>query len=130
MKIVAVDGAIVVNISWYVEGLNLLAMRITDDISDLSVVVLCSILRVPHDFVDEIAEMQNEAKPILVAGLFIFIDHSAVCILRAEIRVLAAYEGKSNRPWVVVRGCCDGSTHATARTVLIRKAVPINLRGL
>ena len=66
---------------------------IAHDVADLAIVhALRAIFRIPDHFVDEIAEMQHEAETILFGGALVFVDHPAIGVLRALIRVLAADE--------------------------------------
>src|SRR5579864_7008906 len=60
-KIRTINGAIVFHCCWDMKVANLFAVRVADDISQAAVIhTLRSVLRIPHNFVDEVAEVQYE----------------------------------------------------------------------
>ena len=84
---------------------DLFAVRIADDVAQAPVVhTLRPILRVPDDFVDEVAEVQHEAEPILLGGALILEDHPPIGVLRAVVGILAADEREAHRSRIVVGG--------------------------
>ena len=79
---------------------DLLAVLVTHEVANAAVIhALRPVFRIPDDFVDEIAEMQDEAQPVLFGGALILEDHSPVGVLRAVVCVLATDEREVHRPW-------------------------------
>ena len=68
-QIRAIDRAIIGKRGRNVEIVDLFAMFITDDIAELAIVhALRAIFGIPDNFVNEIAEVQNETELILLRG--------------------------------------------------------------
>jgi hypothetical protein len=72
--------------------------------------------------------VQHEAQSILLWRTLVFEDHAAVSILRTLIGILAAHEGKTYRPLIVLCGSSDGAAHPAAVPMRIGEAIPINRR--
>ena len=69
------------------EVLYFFAVLITNNIANAAIVhSLGTVFGIPHNFVDEVAEMEHEAESIFLGSMFVFIDHSAISVLRPVIR--------------------------------------------
>ena len=129
-EICAVSRAIVVHCGRNVEVADLFAVRVADDVADATVVhALRSVFWIPHNFIDEVAEVQHEANTICFGSALILENHSAVGVLRAVVGILATHESKADGSGVVHGGCCDGAADATAEAFGVAEAVPIHMAG-
>jgi hypothetical protein len=109
----------------------LLAMRIAHEIADAAIVVaLRAVFGIPDEFVDEVAEMQDEAQARVGRRVLVVVDHAPVGRLRAEVRVLARNEREAHGTRVVEGGRGQRAADAAAVAVGIGEAVPVLARGL
>ncbi len=68
-------------------------VAVTNDVSQTAVVhPVRTIFGVPNDFVDEVSEVKHEPDAILLGGLFVLKNHSAVRVLSTLVSVLTPYE--------------------------------------
>ena len=83
-----------------------LAVRIADQVAQPAAALHAArtVLGIEDDLVDEIAEMKDEAHPVLGRPSFVLEDHAPPGVHRALGRVLAADEGKADRPGIVSAG--------------------------
>ena len=96
----------------------------------LAVVISGAVLRIPDQLVDEVAQMQNKAEPVLLRSVLILEDHSSVRVLRSEVCVLTTDEREVYRPGIIIGRRGDGAAEAAAGTLRIGKAIPIDLGRL
>ncbi len=71
MQVGAIHGAVVIHIDRDVEVVDLLSLRIANQFSDLAVVVSGTVLRIPDQLVDEVAQVQDEAEAVLLSSALI-----------------------------------------------------------
>src|SRR4029450_12659456 len=108
----------------HVKVVVLLAVRIADDVADgACVVALRSILRVPHDLVDEVAEMKDECQAVCGSATLVLPDHAAIGVARAELNVLTADERELHWPSVGRDRRGERATDAAAEPVFVGEAV-------
>src|SRR6185295_4393970 len=123
--------AIVIERRRDVEIADLLAVLVTHDVADTAVVhALRTIFGVPHELVDEVAEVQHEVEALARRCALVFVDHAAPGVLRALIHVLAAHESEGNGARIAWRGSGDRATNATGEAVRVDEAIPVLARGL
>src|ERR1700751_340654 len=125
MQIGSIHSAIVIYVHWDVEVLNFLSLRITNDFPYLAVVISGAVLRIPDQLVDEVAQVQNKAEPVLLRSVLILEDHSSVSVLRSEVCVLTTDEREIYRPRIIMGRRGDGAAEAAAGSLGIGKAIPI-----
>ena len=79
------------------EIVDLFAVFIPDNVAQMAIVhALRAVFGIPDDFIDKVAEVQNETEPIMRSGTLVFEDHTAICALGAVIRVLTTDESKAH----------------------------------
>jgi hypothetical protein len=83
------------------------------------------LVRVLHDLVDEIAQVQHETQPVLRRGTFVLPDHPAIRVQRAFANVLATDEREARRSRVVAPGRGQRAADPAAVAVLVHEAVPV-----
>ncbi len=78
-------------------------VAVTNDVSQTAVVhPVRTIFGVPNDFVDEVSEVKHEPDAILLGGLFVLKNHSAVRVLSTLVSVLTPYEyTATNNPAII-----------------------------
>src|SRR5205814_8584375 len=121
-----IHGTVVRRVDWDVEVVNFLSLRITNDFPHLAVVISGAVLRIPDQLVDEVAQVQNKAEPVLLRSVLILEDHSSVRVLRSEVCVLTTDEREVYRPGIILGRRGDGAAEAAAGTLRIGKAIPID----
>src|SRR5215831_7617438 len=110
---------------------NLLAARVTNDVAQPPrVISLRSVFWIPNHFVDEIAEVEHEAESLIRRSPLVFPDHPAVGRRGALLHVLAAHEGESHRPAILIGRRRDRATDPAAEAMLVSKAIPVNVSWL
>ena len=80
------------------EVADLLALGNARDFVDLAVVTGLHLVRILHDFVNEVAEMQDEIELVCGRGALILEDHPPVRVELAFIDTLAADEDEVHAP--------------------------------
>src|SRR5262245_41896060 len=109
----------------------LLAALIADEIAQPPVVVsLGTVLRIPDELINEVAEVQHEAQLVLRALLFILPTHPPVSRGWSHLHILSAHEGKMNRPGIISSRRGNGAARAAAKTMPIGKAIPVRAARL
>src|SRR6516164_3476475 len=73
--------------------------------------------------------MQYKSQTIGVRGALVLENHPAIGILGALVRILATYESKSHRPWIVFCWRRDRATGAASIAVRIAETIPIDMCG-
>jgi hypothetical protein len=127
LQIRAINGTIVLDICGDVKILNLLAVRVSHQISHPPVVhALRAVFRIPNNFINEIAEVKHETELILLWRSLIFKDHPPIRVLRAIVRILAADKGKTYRSIIVFRRSRHRAPDPASKPFLIGKAIPVN----
>src|SRR6185312_10119189 len=130
VQVTAIHGAVAIHVDRDVEVVNLLSLRIANEVPDLAVVVSGAILRIPDQLVDEVAEVQDKAEALLLRSALVLEDHPPIGILRAEICVLATDKREAYGSRIAIGRRGDGAAEATAVTLGIGKAIPIDLGWL
>jgi hypothetical protein len=104
-----------------------LALGKLDRERDEAVVAMAvlDLVRVLHDFVHEVAQVQHEAQPVLRCGALVFPDHAPIGIQVALAHVLATDEGESRRTRIVGRGRRQRAADPAAVALLVHEAVPV-----
>ena len=74
------------------------------DVVDGSVVAVRHLLGIFDDLVDEVAEVQHEAEPLIGGRALVLPDHAAIRVLRALVDALARDEGEADRARIVSVG--------------------------
>src|SRR5262249_48164602 len=115
MQVGAIHGAVVIERDRDVEVVNLLSLRIANDVPRLAVVVSGAVLWIPDQLVYEVAQVQDEAEAVLLGSALILKDHSSVGVHRSEVRVLTTDKREVHRARIVIGGRGDGSPHAAAK---------------
>ncbi len=92
-------------------------------------VPVLDLVRVLHDFVDEIAQVQHEAQPVLRRGAFVLEDHPAPGVHRALADVLATDEREARRARVVAPRRRQRAADPAAVAVGVDEAVPVFAGG-
>src|SRR4051794_2486873 len=109
---------------------NLPTVRNAPDIVDRPVVPRLHFFRVFHDLVDEVAEVQDEAEPVLGRGPLVLEDHAPIGVELAFVDVLAADECEVDRAPVVGTRRSDGAADAATVPFVIGEPIPIFPRWL
>src|SRR5215472_866169 len=131
VKVVSIDGAIIADVGGNVKIGNLFAVLVADDVAQTPVVhSLGTILRVPDDFIDKVAQMEHEFQSLVFLGPLVFENHSPIGILCSLIGILAGHKGKPHRPRVLICRSHNGSPNPTSVTVFIREAIPVRASRL
>ena len=108
---------------------NLLSALVAHNVSQAAIVhSLWPVFRVPDEFVDKIAEMQDEIETFTLGSMLIVEDHSAIGVLRSLADILATDKRKPNRPVVIKCWSGAGSADAASITLRIHEAIPIDTR--
>src|SRR5262249_2266130 len=103
---------------------------VTNDVAQSPrIIALRTIFGIPHYFVNKVAEMQHEIQTILRISPFILPDHPAIGIRGALLHVLATHKREAHQPVISQGGRCQSSAHTAAKTVLVRKAIPVFASG-
>src|ERR1051325_4421269 len=100
------------------------------DVVDRAVVPRRQLVGIFDDFINEIAEVENETELIGVRRALILKDHPAIAVELAFIKALAADKGEIDRPWMVRQRRRDRPADAATVPLLIREAVPVDARRL
>src|SRR4051812_22989739 len=106
---------------------DLFTGRISNNVSNTSVVIVLFVFRIPDEFIDKVSEMQDKAELVSFARALIFEDHASISILCSCIGVLAACERKTYRPAIVICGRCDCSADPAPEALRVGEAIPVNL---
>jgi hypothetical protein len=131
VQVGTIDRAVVVDRGRNVEVVVLLAVGITHELADAAIVhALRPVLRIPDQFVDEIAQMQHEPEAILGRGLLVLEDHASIRILRTVVDVLARHEREAHRPPIVFGRRRQRAADAAAVAIGIGEAIPVFVRRL
>src|SRR5882757_4010273 len=117
VQICLIDGTIIVHRGGDVKVLYFFAVRITDYVPYLTGVVCLAVFGVPNQLVNEVAKVQDETEFLVLRSAFVFINHSSVGVLRANVCVLTAYKRKTNRPRVIIFRCSAGPANSTAISI-------------
>ncbi len=129
LQIGVVERAVVLQRGGHVEAVvgDRLALRKVHRERDAAIVAMAvlDLVRVLHDLVDEVAQMQHEAEPVLRRGAFVFADHPPIGIQRALADVLATDEGEARRSRIVGCGRRQRAADPAAVAVLVREAIPV-----
>ena len=129
LEIGAEQRAVVIERDRDVEVADLLAGREPHDVAQPARVhALRAVLGVPHDLVEEVAEVEHEAEPIGLGALLVLEDHPAVGGLRALADVLAADERELDRPRIAGRRRGDRPADPAAVAAIVDEAVPVDAR--
>ena len=94
----AIHHAIAVERGRHVEISNLSPLGNAPDVVDRAVVATRHLVWVFDHFIDEVAEVEHESKPLICRSAAVFPDHSAKRVLRPFIDALARDERKAYRP--------------------------------
>ena len=131
-KEAAVQRAVVFEIGGEVEVPDLPACRIAHGAGELAAAIQAvgHVFGIADDFVDEVAEVEDEAELFGAGAARIFVDHAAVGVQRAVGDVLAAGEGEADGAVVCV--CWRGERAARAAGVsgFVDEAIPVFAGGL
>src|SRR6185369_2177218 len=102
-----------------------LALRILDRKRDEAVVdmAVLHLVRITHDFVDEVAQMQHEAELLLGCGALVFPDHPSVGIQMTYADILATDESEARRPRIVRAWRRQRAADAAAIALVVDEAV-------
>ena len=126
-----VDGAVTGNGCRDVEVFVLLAIFVAHDVAYFAVIhALRAVFRIPDQFVDEIAHVEDEGELVFRRGALILVDHPTISVLRAIVRVLAGHKGKVHAARIVIGRRGDRAADAAAVPVAIGEAIPIFRCGL
>ena len=102
VQVSPIDCTIIIQSRRNVTVVDLFAIRIANHVAEAPIVhSLRPVLRVPHHFIDEVAQMQHEVQAITIRCLLILKDHPAIGILRALIRILTTHKSKFDWPRIV-----------------------------
>ncbi len=127
MQISPVDRPVIVDRRRNMEVLDLLTVRIPDDVAQASVVhALGAIFRIPDELVDKVAEVQNEAQPIRLGRALVLEDHPPVGVLGAVVGILTTDEGEFYGSRIVRRRRGDRSADAARHSSLVGEAIPVD----
>src|SRR5262249_28287019 len=129
-QVATIHSAVIIHVDWDVEIRDFFSLRITNEFPDLAVVVSGAVLRIPDQLVDEVAQVKDEAEAVLLGSALVFKDHSSVRVHRSEICVLTTDEREVYRTRIIIGRRGDGAAEATAVTLRIGKAIPIDLGRL
>ena len=103
-----------------------LALRIPDRKRELAIeAAVPGLVWVLHHFVDEVAQVQDEAEPLVGRCLLVFVDHPSVAVVVALGEALATDEGELRRAIVVGAGRGERAADAAAVAVLVDEAIPV-----
>src|SRR5215470_8000828 len=72
--------------------------------------------------------MQYKSQLFGLGGALIFINHSAIGVLRSLVCVLTTYESKPHRPRIILCRRCDRPANAASVSLKIAEPVPVNMR--
>src|SRR5436190_19595733 len=97
---------------------DLATVRDASDVVDGAVVPGLHLFGIFDHLVNEVAEMEDEAKLVGWPCAFILKDHPAIGVELALVDVLAADEGEVHRPRVVCERRRDRAANATAKAAL------------
>src|SRR3569833_341149 len=126
VQICAIHGAVVIECGWNVEVGDLLAVLVAHDVAQPAVVhPLRAVFRIPDEFVDEVAQVQNETEPIGRGSFAVLEDHALVGVLGALIGVLTTYKREFHRARVVFRWSGESAANSTASSVGVGEPVPV-----
>jgi hypothetical protein len=126
VQVGAIDRPVIFDGRRNMEVLDPFAVRVSDDVAEAAVVhALRSILRIPHDFVDEVAEVQHEIEPIGGRGALVLENHPPECVLRALVDVLTADERKFHRAIGIVGRRRDRAADTAAISALVSETEPV-----
>jgi hypothetical protein len=127
VEVGAVERAIVGEGGRHPERGDLLAVGKADGIAQPAVIAVSAgdFLRVVHDLVDEVAEVQHERELVLGGGSFVLEDHAPVGVLRPLADVLAADEGEADGPGIVVGRRSPGASDPAAASNLVHEPIPV-----
>ena len=129
-QVAFVDGAIAFDRQRIVELAGLPAVGNAPDVVNRAVVTRFHFLGIFDDFVNEIAEVEDESELVLWRGALVLEDHPAIGVELAFIDVLAADEGEIDGARVAVERRGDRAADAAAVPVGVGEAVPVGPRGL
>ena len=90
---------------------------------------LAPILRIFHDLIDEVAEVQHEAHLLRAWASDVFVHHAPIGVERADGWVLAADKRKAHRAFVVRSRRGQRAANAARIARLVHEAIPILARG-
>src|SRR6185503_13609605 len=105
---------------------DLVAIGDARNFVDRAVVPSLHFIRILDDFIDEVAEMQDEIEPTPRRRALIFEDHAAIGVELAFIDTLAADESEIDRAWIVRPRRGDGPANPAAVALGVGEAIPIN----
>jgi len=129
-EIRAIDGAIVVDRRRNMEVGMFFTVLVAYELTDAAIVIaLRPVFRIPDEFVNEVAEMQDETQALVGCRVLVVVDHAPVGRLRAEIRVLAGNECEAHGAPVIMRRGRQRAADAAAIAVGIGEAIPVLARG-
>jgi hypothetical protein len=131
LEVGPVELPVVVRGGRYMEVPMLLAVRVSNDVAQLARIhALRPIFRIPHDFVNEIAQVQHESQPVLGRSLPVLPYHAPVGDRRTLLHVLAAHKSETHRRGVLIGRRRNRAADSAAKALLVGKAVPIDACGL
>src|SRR5262245_20185264 len=111
------------------EVTNLFTVPEADNVTQPSCVhALRPVFRIPDHFVDEVAEMEHEAEPIVCRLLFVLPNHPAIGRRCPLLYVLTAHESEAHSPAIFFVRRCDRAAHAAAEAMFVGEAVPVDVR--
>ena len=132
----AIERAVIGEARRHPEPRDLLAVGKADDVAQPAVVAVSAgdLLRVLHDLVDEVAEVQHERELVVGRGSLVLGDHAPVGVLRPLADVLAADEGEAHGPRIVVGRCgasaSDPAAPTALVTALVQESIPVGASRL
>src|SRR6185503_7652762 len=118
---------VVIQIRGQMKVPHLLAVRIAHDVAQAppALDAARTVLRIPDDFVDEIAEVQYETELLGARTTQIFVDHTSIRVACALGYVLAADECEMSRSVVGVGGRGQRSTDTAGVARLLDESIPV-----
>ncbi len=127
-----IGGPIIVEIGREVEVVQLLAVRVADDVAKPPAAIDAAwrVFGIFHDLVDEVAQMQHEAQTFRARPPHVLVDHAPVGVERAIGDVLAADEGELHGTVVAWRRRGQRAADAAHVSRVVDEAIPILARGL
>ncbi len=124
----AIDVAVTGKGGRHMEVADLARIGNMTKVVDRARVPMRDLFRIFDDFVDEVAEMKDEAQLAVGSGAFVLPDHPAIGVLRAFVDAVARHEGEADGAWI---GCARGrdrSPDAAACAAAVGEAVPVGRR--